>query len=168
MNAVITDNSHVLRALDFYNSPGLYFGIGGYLPWEDEEQPPLPSSTTEAIDGLIGFKKVEIKYLVVPDSVNGTLIYRDSKWAIVEEVSALTLKSRWVYVSSYLLYDELPLTTYRQIGVFSRALPVEGVIKDNLLPEEMFYNGVLEVLDYRTPQPRQLDQKEQLSIILEF
>lgn len=56
--AVITLKGHVSRALDFYNKPDIYMGIGKTTPREDEYNPPIPATTDELTEPA-GYKKVE-------------------------------------------------------------------------------------------------------------
>ena len=69
-----------------------------------------------------------------------------------------------------MLDSDLPLTTYRIIGVTTGLTRANGVPlgKLVLLPAEVYDHGTLEVLDARKPVPRQPSQKEVLEIILEF
>ncbi len=168
--ATTTNRGHVSRALDFYEQASLYFGIGRSTAWTDESAPPAPSVTQSALEEPIGYKAVSTKYLVVLDNDNGTIVYRDSKWRIVPADQALTEGARWVYIETYLMYDELPLTPYRQIGVFSRLQKANGVAtnKAALLPADVSSPGIMEVVDNRKAVNRQIDMKEQLSLILEF
>lgn len=55
--AVTTLKGHVSRALDFYNKPDIYMGIGKTTPWEDEYNPPTPATTDELTEPA-GYKKV--------------------------------------------------------------------------------------------------------------
>ncbi len=167
--ATTTINGHVSRALDFFERNDIYFGIGHPDPWSNEEYPPAPEISTTGITSPIGYKKVETIYLVVPDE-EGTIAYRDKRWRVVPADKAIEEGARWVYIDCYLRYDELPLSDYRQIGVISRLKPAEGVPpgKYNLLPEEVADAGILEVIDNRKKVPRQIDQKEMLSLVIEF
>lgn len=235
--ATTTVRGHVSRALDFFERDDIYMGIGRSTPWTNEANPPAPSTDATELEEVIGYKKLEYCYLVVPDNVNGTISYRDTKWRIVTpkfealtvgntDDTATTVKltsvnglkvhdklqignyvgqitaidtvnstvtmdtpfgfdipagtlvkggalvegARWVYVEAHLRYDELPLTQYRQIGVFSRLVKNDGVPagKVALLPNEVRDPGILEVIDNRKVVNRQIDQKEHLSIVIEF
>ncbi|MNW28265.1 hypothetical protein D3C74_50870 [compost metagenome] len=168
--ATTTVHGHVARALEFFERNDIYFAIGHPDPWEgDDNLPPAPTINATDIESVVGYKKVETIYLVVPDE-NGSIQYRDSRWRIVPADQAVTESARWVYIDCYLRYDELPLTDYRQLGVFSRLEKAEGIPtgKMALLPNEVAKKGILEVIDNRKKTSRQLDQKEQLSIVIEF
>lgn len=167
--AITTVSGHVARALDFYNRDDIFFAFGKQTPWENEDMPPAPEITMTDIEDILGFKQVENKFMVVPDE-EGMLIYRDSRWTIIGANEAFEKSSRWVYIDVYLRYDELPLGEYRQIGVYSRLQKNDDIPSGQmaLLPTEVKHNGVLEVVDNRKRAIRQSDQKEQLSIIIEF
>lgn len=175
--AVTTVHAHVNRALEFFNKNDIYFAIGKSTPWSDpgnpkisDSNPPNPDTNATDLQEIIGFKKVETMYLVVPDDKNGTIAYRDTKWRIVPVDQALQKGARWVYLDTTIKYDELPLGYYRQVGVYVGLKVAQGVStsKYNLLPSEVRDRGVLEVIDNRQPSNRQIDQKEKLSIVLEF
>lgn len=169
MSAVNTIYAHVNRALGFFNQNNTYFAIGKTTPWADESKPPEPDTNTAKLDGVIGFKKVEVAYMVVPDET-GTIAYRDKTWKVVPPDKAMELKAKHVYLETYIRYDELPLGEYRQIGVYTGLKLADGVspAKFNLLPSEVASHGVLEALDNRKASPREEDQKEKISLVIEF
>ena len=96
--------------------------------------------------------------------------YNDSRWRIVPADQALTEGARWVYLDTYVRYNELPLTSYRQIALFSRLVKAEGVLSNQvaLLPDEVADYGIIEFIDNRKAVNRQIDQRELLSVVLEF
>lgn len=169
--AVTLLKGHVSRALDFYNKSSIYFGIGKTSPWTDDYHPPTPTNTDELVEPA-GYKKVDSKFLVIPDNDgSGELTYRNSKWKIVPYNQALEKGARWVYISSFISYTEFPTDiSYRQVGVFT-GLTTNGSVpagKSNLLPSEVADTGIPEVLDNRTPVYREADQREKLVVIIEF
>lgn len=175
--AVTTIHSHVNRALDFFSKNQTYFAIGKATPWDDQfnpeisdTNPPTPDTGASDLEGVIGYKKVETIYMVVPDEENGTIAYKDTKWRIVPADQVVAEGARWVYLDATIRYDELPLGFYRQVGVYTGLEVADGInpSKYNLLPSEVSDNGVLEVIDNRQPSNRQSDQKEKLSLVLEF
>ena len=161
--------AHVNRALEFTAKNDKYFAIAKTAPWSNDNLPPKPDFGTANLTGVIGYKKVERMHLVVPD-VNGSISYRDSKWRQIDRNDAMQERSRWVYLECTLMYDELPLQTYRQIGLFSGLEMEENVPpgKYALLPNEVQNPGILEVVDNRKPSSREIDQKEIISLIVEF
>lgn len=167
--AVTTLKGHVSRALDFYNKDNIFMGVGKVTPWSDDYTPPVPDPTDDLLEPA-GYKEVESKFLVVPDP-EGELTYRRTKWKIVKPEDALEQGARWVFLSTFLTYEELPTDiSYRQIGAFTGLIRDEKVPagKVSLLPTEVSDQGILEVLDNRTPIYREADQREQLVLIIEF
>ena len=180
--AICTLQGHVSRAIDFYKKSGMFVGIGKSTPWSEEDvesydatrdyeqYPPAPKNTDE-LKEIIGYKRVEFRALVVQDDKNGTLEYRGTKWRIVPESDAVKEGARWVFVSTELTYNELPVPyPYRQIGVYTGLTLKEDV---NLalyavLPEQVEDKGILEVLDNRKPVYRDSDVREKIKLVLEF
>lgn len=170
--AITTIHAHVNRAKEFFQKEDVYFAIGRPNAWEDELNPPVEDFNASALDGVIGYKKVEQVYLVRPaqEGEPAEIPYREEKWVIVPFDQALLEGARWVYIATNLQYTELPLGFYRQVGVYSglKKMPEVDVSKFNLLPSEVADPGTLEVFDNRQPSNRQLDQREKLSLIIEF
>lgn len=170
--AVTTIHSHVNRAKEFSTKTDIYFAIGKPTNWVDEENPPTEDFTATSLDTVIGYKKVENICLVRPALHGETpdIPYREENWMIVPPDQAMEQGARWVYIDTNLLYTELPLSKYRQVGVYVGLQKAEGVDpqKYALLPEEVANSGVLEVIDNRKASNRQIDQREKLSLILEF
>ena len=100
--AIALIGGHVSRALDFYNKEGKYFVIGGTEPWEEEALPPSPLVTAYQVDTLVALKKVENTHLVVPDK-NGSIIYRDDTWRIVQPATYTTLGTGGISSGSKIL-----------------------------------------------------------------
>lgn len=170
---VTTTIGHVSRAISFFELPNVYFGLGKTSPWEGETEEdfsaPLPSVEAKNLDELIGMKRVDVKSLVYPDD-EGTVIYRDQTWRKISTEEAIRLGAHWVYIEASILYDELPATAYRQIGVFSRVQLNDGVGESIsvLLPEDIKDVGILEVLDQRKVVTRNEDSRDTFSMIIEF
>lgn len=179
--AVTTLAGHVSRALDFYKKDSIYYVIGHRNEWNksqdapdasddvNDQNPPTPKNT-DTIKDIIGYQKVTSKFLVVKDDT-GTIQYKNQKWKIVQESDAISNGARWVYITTYIDYNNLPINlSYRQIGVVTGLSVKSGVspTKLSLLPNEIGNSGLLEVLDNRTPIYRDADQRERLSLIIEF
>lgn len=170
--AVTTIHAHVNRAKEFSLRDDVYFAIGKSSPWADDNNPPDEDFQAIELDDIIGYKKVETAYLVRPVKEDETadIQYREEGWMIVPYDKAIKEGSRWVYLKTNMLYNELPLGYYRQVGIYTGVVKEVNVPpgQDNLLPGEVSNTGILEVLDNRQPSNRQLDQRETLSLILEF
>ena len=113
-------------------------------------------------------------------SISGSLITLDTEAPEAIPAGALVLGgafvegAKYVYVETYLEYDRFPIEpTYRQIGLCTGVTPNDS---DTLLAaaysptgtDQFTSLGVLEVLDNRLPASRDINQREQLSLILEF
>lgn len=114
--AIATNSGHVSRAIDLYKKAGKYFSVGKTSAWTDETTPPDPSADTYKIDELVALKKVDNVQLVVPDNENGTIVYRDSKWRIVQETLTTTVGTGGVSEGS----QDVPLTSLAGITVGCR------------------------------------------------
>lgn len=170
--AVTTTHAHVNRAREFSIKNDIYFAIAKALPWDDDANPPIEDPNSTTLDGVIGYKKVENICLVRPARVGESpdIPYREENWVIVPADKAIEEGARWVYLDTNIVYTELPLGWYRQVGVYTGLIkhPSVSLSKYNLLPSEVLSEGILEVLDNREPSNRQIDQREKLSLILEF
>ena len=184
--AILTMRGHISRAMDFFNKKSIYAAIGKSSKWAQNDckelegdsfdpdkdydsYPPAPAITDDLLD-VIGYKKIEFRSMVVQDD-NGTLEYRGSKWKMVEPKNALKEGARWIYISTTLTYNELPiLSPYRQVGIYTGLSAVEGIPESQyvLLPEEVLDAGILEIIDNRKPVYRDSDVRETLKLILEF
>lgn len=174
--AISTTRGHVSRAVAFFKEPEIFFGFGRQTPWSETEGdgtseiPDAPSMAATQIEEPIGFKLVDKVHLVIPNNSDGTIAYKDSKWEIVPEDQAYVKNARHVYIECTLRYDEIPLIDYRQIGIITGLKRASSVLhgKAALIPSEVEDQGILQILDNRKPTVRQKDQKEQLSLIIEF
>ena len=184
--AILTMKGHVSRALDFLNKDSIYAAIGkstkwaqgdckelegdGFDPTKDYDlYPPAPSINDNMID-IIGFKKIEIRSMVIQDD-EGSIEYRGTRWRSLGVEEAIEVGSRWVYISTVLTYNELPVSApYRQVGIYTGLKTLESVPdgKYALLPEDVEDVGLLEILDNRKPVYRDYDVRELIKIILEF
>lgn len=90
--ALATNGGHIARALEFYNTEGKYFIVGGTQPWSDEAVPDSPSVTDFKLRDVVALKKVDNAYLVIPNE-NGTIHYRSQNWKIVPAKVETTLQS---------------------------------------------------------------------------
>jgi hypothetical protein len=167
--AISTVYGHVSRALEFFKHDDLFFGIGRTTAWTDEQVPPAPDVNIQEVEEIVAFKKVIEKKMVVPDA-QGTIFYMGEQYREVTAAQAEAEKSRWVYVSTTLIGNEVPLASFRQLGLYS-GLKVKDTApagKIALLPADIEDTGLLEIIDNRRVTHRQEDQSEKLSLIVEF
>lgn len=174
---IIPYSGHCSRALNFYDmSDTLYFGLGKTTQWSDNETdssfiPPEPDINATNLEELVGLKKATRVMLVMPDD-DGEIEYRGSTWKSISIDDAIRNNARWVLVETTIYYDEMPITDYRQIGIFSRVQKADGIGDDQtvLLTDrgDIKELGILEVLDNRHVVTRQSDTKDVYQMIIEF
>lgn len=92
--------------------------------------------------------------------------------------AAIVEGAKYVYVECKLPYANFPVATYRQIGLCTGVVPVSGIVDSYGILRAAKYTtsqkdeyvsiGTLEILDNRAPTPRNQDQSENLSMIIEF
>lgn len=172
---------HVSRAIDFYNTLDLYFCIGKTTSWTSDstptsdiltsdDNPPEPTSTDTMME-VIGYKKIESIFLVYPND-KGEISCAGRKWKIVPNTNdAYSVGARWVYLSSWLKYDELPTeNSYRQVGIYSglKKSKLVSAGKVALFPADVADPGILQALYHRKPVYRDINQRELLTTILTF
>lgn len=166
--SLITLNGRTKRALDF-SQKVLYMGIGRTTAWTDEQNPPAVTEDMTAIEELNFISKINTIKFVKPDAA-GEIEYRDSRWTEILEADIYTQDVVNIYLEVLLDYDNYPLITYRQIGLLEG--PTDGTdticVNDKYLQTELTQEGLLHYIDNRTPTVRDINQKEKLSIILEF
>lgn len=99
----------------------------------------------------------------------GSIRYRLDQFRPVALGDIFDEGARLVHILAEILYDELPLQPFTQIGVMTGLVPITGLeTREYLLPDEVQDVGVLEFLDHRQLTPRSIDQKEILELIVEF
>lgn len=162
-------NMRVWQALSLVLSANVWIGLGRTSIWGTPDKPPEIDPLATELNEFLAFKKAETLALVVPDN-EGEIEHLGQNWRTVSPVDARAENARHVYISAWLKYDELPVVTYRQTGVF-----VDVVLKETtppgrliLLPNEVQDIGYLLALNNRTPVERAADQKELVEFIIEF
>lgn len=168
--AITTRLAHVRRAQYAFGLTGYYFAIGKKTAWSDEKNPPLENEMNTTIDEIIGYRKADLVSFVVPDESKGDIEYLGSKYRKVPADKALQEGAKWLLFTTTILYDELPTGLFRQIALFQGLQRNSGVDvgKYPLLPNEVKSSGELIAYVNRQYSNRQADQKETLSIIIEY
>lgn len=160
----------IWQAVQTVLAANAWVGIAKNSVWVNgDSDPSQVDSTAMALDGLMALKKAETLTLVVPDP-NGTIEHLGQNWMPVVISDARAKKARWVYVASWLRYDEVPIVTYRQTGAYLGVIRNVGVDagKLTLLPTEVADLGYLGAINNREPIPRAEDMKELVEFIIEF
>lgn len=175
MPAAVTLKSRQRRMLDFYNlANSKYVLIGRSSAWTNELIPPTPSGNETTLDELIGCKIVKyqwfVKMLIDPteEEKNAGVYYKGHYYyKTTSSVDAVSNGCTAVLVYSELDRDELPLTTFRQVG-----LQVQVANSSEVMSVAMFNNlsdkGSLEVIENRKPQVRAEDQMESIYMLIAF
>lgn len=161
---------HTYRGIDYINNvPNKYAALGRTTPWTDDNYPPVESASTTDIDEIIGFIPVSIQKFIIQDSSLGTIIYNQELWRIIEIEEALAVGASHVLLSSYIYGTGLPLTTYRQIGLYVGVTLVPGVQAGiPILPSQVVSNGRLEEYHNDKPLYRSDNKAEYHRFILQF
>jgi hypothetical protein len=167
----------VYQAKKIVDDGMVFIGVGGLTPWATGT---LPNGTTgevvpkvaydSQITDLVGMKKADLIHYVIPDNVNGTIEQLGQKWRILSEAEAIPQNCKWVYVQAWLNYDNFPIVTYRQTGVYTGVQLNDGVPvnKQILLPVDIKDKGFLLVMSNRSPMTRDVIQKESVEFIIEL
>lgn len=169
---ILTNASHCARAMSFFEQGNIYIGLGKTTPWEGEDEdgfiPPEPDVNAINLTELIGVKKVNRVVMVMP-SEDGEVEYATQRFKTLTKEEAFKQKSRWVLIESTIEFVELPPVSYRQIGIFSRLTPNDGLNDQKvLLPNEIKDIGILEVINNRKAVTRQSDTRDSYRMIIEF
>jgi hypothetical protein len=186
--AIKTNQFQIGRALSFFKTPDIFFGIGKTSPWvagdyvgQDvpqipEKQPPAPNGGS-ILKEVIGYRKADKVLLVVPHDGSsvpaGTQIIEHasgSQWRVVSEAEAYTLGAKYVYLETTIQPADFPSGDYRQVGFSTGLTRKSGVAvgKLALLPSEVQDAGKLELIDNREKSTRNSTTKEFLSFIIKF
>lgn len=135
----------------------------------------------ESLAGIVEGVKLRINnyYEGRVQSISGLNITLDTPAPVeipagsIVEGGAYVEEAKYVYIDAYLNYDEFPIVRYRQIGLCTGVTPnTEETLRaarySTTGVDEYSSLGVLEVLDNRVPSTRDIDQRELLSLIIEF
>lgn len=175
MYSVVTIKSRQRRMKDFYNLDGSkYILIGRSSAWQNELLPPMPDENATNIEELIGGKLVQnqwyVKMLTDPTQeqkdagvyYKGHYYYRTSS---LDEAIENGCDSVMVYAA--LDRDELPLTTFRQVGLQVQVQHNAETITASQF-NQIADKGNLEIIENRKPQTREDDQMEEIYILINF
>lgn len=190
-------------ALRFKRLPQLWLAVGRTTPWADEIHPPnendfrVNPSFINMVqpDEIIGFKRVEVAQLCVPD-VDGEVRYKTpggeiQRYKLIDDVEAMDRVARWVYVRASLDYVErnsagdgiIGFVTYRQTAIMSDIKPLtpykdEVVLSPNHVevypadyPVERLrgkVKGQMVFLANHTPRVRDATLRDITEIVREF
>ncbi|WP_252503289.1 hypothetical protein [Sporosarcina sp. Marseille-Q4943] len=152
------------------DKPNVWVAVGKMTPWTEANPETVPDvSMNDTVQEIVGMKRADLVHYVVPDE-NGTVEQYGQNWRIIDEAEAIEKNCKWVYVQAWLSYDNFPVVTYRQTGVYilSEMVPGTPVNKQIVLPNEIVNNGFCCVVNNRNPMPRHSTQKESVEFIIEL
>lgn len=165
--AILTQNHHVANALRALAATNKYVGVGRTTAWANENVPPEPNALATGLEEAICYVPLTKAALVVPDEA-GTLTFAGQTWREVSVGNAYTEGAKRVYFEGRLEYDEAPLVTFRQIGLFAGLTKAPGAGTGVLLPADVSSVGVLELLDNRAPTYRAADKVDVVGFMVQF
>lgn len=159
--AITTTKTHVRSALDL-KAQTAHFVFGRTSAWDNEQSPPVPEASREALDEVVGYLAVTSKSLCRPLGPNEESNYPKVKynrqlWILVPDAVAYEENAVHVYYETTLYGEILPPATYRQIGIQLNLTPNSGVNKDNLRPNEVADAGILHCFENAEPINRTKD-----------
>lgn len=164
MPRALTDAHHASQAIRFDAATNVYLAIGRTTAWPNESEPPTPTGQETVIDEVIGYKPAALS-LVKPDG-GGAISWGGQTWTEVQPEDAVDENAQYVWVHATIEYDELPLTTFRQVGLYTGLTKAGGAGSGALLPGEVTDPGVLEAIDNREPEPRYIDKRNQIGFVI--
>jgi hypothetical protein len=175
MYSAVTKLSRQRRMKDFYNLDGSkYILIGRTSPWTNELIPPQPTGDETSLDELIGGKLVQaqwyVKMLTDPTNEEKTTgVYYKGHYYFRTTDPAVAVTKGCTDVMLYvgLDRDELPLETFRQVGVQTQVQHSASTITADQF-NSITEKGNLEIIENRKPQTRADDQMETIYIIINF
>lgn len=175
MYSAVTVKSRQRRMKDFYNLEGSkYILIGRSSPWTNEMIPPVPTGEETELEELIGGKLVQnqwyVKMLNNPTQAEKDAgVYYKGHYYYRTEDPAEAVASGCTDVLLYvgLDRDELPLTTFRQVGVQVQVQHSAPTITAEQF-SQLSGKGQLEIIENRKPQTRADDQMEEIYVLVNF
>ncbi|NRS15809.1 hypothetical protein HP398_05095 [Brevibacillus sp. HB1.4B] len=159
------------QAFKLFKDGNVFIAVGKTSPWNPETPEKIPDvSYGQTITEIVALKRAEQVKFVTPDDTNGTIEQFGQKWRIIDEAEARDTDCRWVYVQAWLRYDEFPICTYRQTGVYAGTVLVDGVPINLQVakPEQVVDYGFLLTVTNQSPIAREVTHRENIEYILEL
>jgi len=156
-------------ALTFKNNEVFWFAVGRtQTPWDDETNPPVESVDTVFLTEIGGLQRAQTVSLCYPDP-NGAIEFRGQRYSLVSDERAYDYDSRYLYCSTLLKFDEFPLVTFRQFGLYVGVVPISGdEDRSVLLPGQIADYGKLIGYVNHPPVIRTASSKNLLEIVIEL
>jgi hypothetical protein len=156
-------------ALMFKNNEMFWFVVGRtHTPWDDENNPPAESIDTVSLTEIGGLQKAQMVSLCYPDP-DGEIEFRGQRYRLVSDENAYEYDSRFLYCSTLLKFDEFPLVTFRQFGIYVGVVPKVGYEGRSVLtPDQVQDYGKMIGYVNHPPLVRTAGSKNLLEIVIEF
>jgi hypothetical protein len=167
--ATSTVRGKVWQAIEFI-SHRFYFALSNAsTAWSNDALPPIPSPNLTDMPEILGYKEVDIRSLAKPDN-NGTILFKGQKYSLVATVDGYTQGAYWVYLKASVEPADLPLTTFRSVGLYIDLNRANGVpdSQKNLLPNEVQNAGLLFRAANFSATPRAGDKRNLCEWIIEL
>lgn len=173
--AIIPYAGMVDGALKLKQDVSLWLGIGRTSAWANESAPPAENVASSVLDQPIGYKKVEMTSLVVPDAL-GSIVFQGQNYRLVDDEDGVAEIARYCYIKASLNYQEsnvngnvIGAVTFRQTGLFSGLVPQNGLEGETCLtPAQVTTVGRLVFLVNHTPRTRDVLMRDIIEILREF
>ncbi|WP_400162934.1 hypothetical protein ACAF76_008480 [Brevibacillus sp. TJ4] len=158
------------HAYNFLHNGSIFVGAGKDTPWAGTPEVVPDPAYNGTIEKLVALKRADQVRYALPDPNGDVEITAGQKYRLVDEAEAIENNCRWVYVQAWFRYDQFPITTYRQTGVFANVKLKEGVPanKDVALPADVENFGFFVNLSNLDPVVRDKQSRESIEYIIEL
>ncbi len=160
---VETKSGKINNVLNFINNNNFYFAIGRSFPWDDDEDPPVPSSTARQLDDVILYKKCMYAAPVVQSGCGtvqvtncGDFFFKGDTWEVIDLEKTPDSVLEEIDPSFILIEGVLEAreyTQFRSMALFMNLSFVAGTNVNKLTysPSEVSSTGVMYRVVYHTP-----------------
>nr|DAI05664.1 MAG TPA: Baseplate wedge protein [Herelleviridae sp.] len=153
----------------------MYLALGKTTPWTNESAPPNPDPNTNILSEVVGYKKVSKTnlcraYIEGDEAKYPTVSYGSRKFTLIPDEDGYKEQAWMVYVEAEVTGDELPLGTFRQVGIHTDVVTKAGAGEQKAFtPNEITDTGILQFFENRQQQNRTADVilKEKFIITME-
>ncbi|MFE1631040.1 hypothetical protein ACFLFF_30360 [Brevibacillus reuszeri] len=159
------------QAVKLVKDGAVFIGVGKTTPWNENNPEKVPDvAYNQTISEFVALKRADQVSFILPDNTNGTIEQFGQKWRVVDEAEARDKDCRWVYVQAWLRYDEFPICTYRQTGVYAGTVLAQGVPinKQVVAIDQIADIGFLLTLTNQSPIEREATHRESIEYIVEL
>lgn len=163
--ATLTTKARVEAGLAYLdNADNTYLALGRRSAWANESAPPAEDPDADMLQEVIGYKKVS-KVSLCQEIETGTvtayptITYSGRTYALIPREKAFQERPTLIYFEAEVSGSELPLGTYRQVGLHQHLQVKDGVTKTAVIPSEVASTGTLLLYVNKAFQNRTEDVK---------